>query len=82
MSRSCFLYDWCFPLHGKEGANSPAEEGEGGLKYDAHSGSGGSVPGSYHRAFDDAGHRESGGSGLVGMRGWGHKGLEARTLYF
>lgn len=31
MSRSFFLYDWCFPPLGKQGANSPAgEEGKGG----------------------------------------------------
>lgn len=28
MSRSCSFYDWCFPLHAKEGANSIVEKGE------------------------------------------------------
>lgn len=38
------------------------------------------MPRSYLRAFDDARHREPGGSGLVGMRGTG--GLGPGVLYF
>lgn len=57
MSTSCSLYDWCFPLHDEQGANSLAGEkkkGGGALKCDALSGSGSSVPRSHLGAFDDA----------------------------
>ncbi len=56
MSTSYPLYDWCFPLHDKHGANSLVEKrrGGGGLKFDACSGSAGSVPRTHLGAFDDA----------------------------
>lgn len=55
MGRSCCLYDRWFPLHGEKCANSKACRGwVGGLKCDAHSGSGGSVPELQVGAYDDA----------------------------